>query len=36
MKKILILTALGLYLAAQGAVAAMTLYPQSAMADCGS
>ena len=34
MKKILIIMALGLFLAAHVTVAAMTLYPQPAMADC--
>lgn len=36
MKKFLILTALGLFLAAHGAVALMTVYPQSALAACGT
>ena len=34
MKKIVVITALGLFLAAHGAVTAMTLFPQPAMADC--
>jgi hypothetical protein len=34
MKKILILTALGLFLVAQGASAAMIFAPIPAMADC--
>jgi hypothetical protein len=36
MKKILILTALGLFLAAHVTVAAVAIYPQPAMADCGN
>ena len=36
MKRFLVLTALGLLLAAHGAVAFMTVYPQSALADCTS
>jgi hypothetical protein len=32
MKKFLVLTALGLFLAAHGAVALMTVYPQPAVA----
>ena len=35
MKKFLILPALGLFIAAHGAVAVMTVYPQHAAADCG-
>ena len=35
MKKLLVLTALGLFLAAHGAVAVMTFTPVPAMADCG-
>jgi len=34
MKRLLILTTLGLFLAAHGAVAVMTVYPQLALADC--
>jgi hypothetical protein len=34
MKKTLVITALGLFLAAHGAVTAMTLYPLPAMAEC--
>jgi hypothetical protein len=36
MKKLLVLTALGLFLAAHGAVAVMSLAPVPAMADGGS
>jgi hypothetical protein len=36
MKRFLVLTALGLFLAAHGAVALMTVYPQPALADCTS
>jgi hypothetical protein len=36
MKRFLVLTALGLFLAAHGAVAFMTVYPQPALADCTS
>jgi hypothetical protein len=36
MKKFLILTALGLFLVAHGTVALMTVYPQPALADCGT
>jgi hypothetical protein len=34
MKRLLILTTLGLFLAAHGAVAVMTVYPQLTLADC--
>jgi hypothetical protein len=36
MKKLLVLTALGLFLAGGAAVAVMTVYPHAAMAGCTS
>jgi hypothetical protein len=36
MKRLLVLTALGLFLAAHDAAAPVTIYPRAAIADCGS